>query len=514
MILAKFTTSIVTLLLLVSPNYAPQAAQHALVVGINQYPPGTDSLKGAVNDARSIEQALRKIQVQQIQVLLDSKATRASVINAWEQMVKQAQPGDTLIFTYAGHGSQQEDAPPLDEEDGKDETLVLYQGILTDDELTDLFAKAGSYQIVFVADSCHSGGMVIREKSFSASPEICRFTTERTSAEAQIPSLPLTTQGDEKEVLQHVTLISAQQSDNQKVCEITADHQAHGALSYFFAQALEGTADGNENSQLERSELERFLRHQVTSQTNRLQDPRLLPRPDDQPVIMLQGRPSKPAPPMASDEFSVAIRVEGGNPPTGLTNVRLVQDQSFDLRFVMTGTKVAVFNRTGDMATQLSSGEGWQPIINKERLLMALETQLDMRLRPVGMTLREGDRVHRRGDVLHFTISPPQDSQLKALTLFNLTGNGQLQFLYPLEKKQHPLTVADFPYELKPIRVVYPFGGDNLVAILCDHPPKELQKLLVGVNRFLSEPSKLLEKVKKLHQQRCQVKQYAFFTKE
>jgi len=397
----KFYRSLIALLLLGAPNYAPQAAQHALVVGINQYPSGTESLAGAVNDAELIAKTLRNIQVQlpKVRVLLNSQATRANVIHAWQQMVKQARPGDTLIFTYAGHGSQQEDESPVDEVDGKDETLVLYQGILRDDELTELFAQASSYHIVLVADSCHSGGLVIREKSF-ASREICRFTNERTSSGLQqIPPLKLTTQGDEKEVLKHVTVITAQQSDSQKVCEITAENQAHGALSYFFAQALNGLADSNENSQLERSELEQYLTEKVVGLTNRLQQPQLLPQSDNQSVIMLPVNiviPT-PAPAMTPEESAVAIRVEGGKPPAGLKYVRWVSsNQPFDLRFVMTGTKVEVFNHTHDLATELSElgRNDWQPIINKQRLLMTLETQFDMRLQPVEIKLTEGDRVH------------------------------------------------------------------------------------------------------------------------
>ncbi len=46
-------------------NPSAFAAQHALVVGINEYPQeGNINLKGAVNDARLIEKALRRIHVQ------------------------------------------------------------------------------------------------------------------------------------------------------------------------------------------------------------------------------------------------------------------------------------------------------------------------------------------------------------------------------------------------------------------------------------------------------------------
>jgi len=97
--------------------------QHALVVGIDNYKQADDRLKGAVNDAKLLTKSLRDNQVilPNERVLLDEQATRANVIQAWRNMLAQANPGDTLIFTYAGHGSQKEDAEPKDEPDKQDE---------------------------------------------------------------------------------------------------------------------------------------------------------------------------------------------------------------------------------------------------------------------------------------------------------------------------------------------------------------------------------------------------------
>ncbi|WP_216093260.1 caspase family protein [Candidatus Marithrix sp. Canyon 246] len=62
--------------------------------------------------------------------MLNKQATRKNIINAWRKMVKQAQPGDTLILTYSGHGSQINDIYPFDEK------LDFYEGYIIDDELT------------------------------------------------------------------------------------------------------------------------------------------------------------------------------------------------------------------------------------------------------------------------------------------------------------------------------------------------------------------------------------------
>lgn len=138
---------------------------------------------------------MRKLKIKP-KLLLNKQATRNNIINAWHKMVKQAQPGDTLILTYSGHGSQINDIHPLDEDGEKDETLSLYQGYITDDELTELFMQASEYKIIFLADSCHSGGLTraIRQK-------FCRSRYSKYPQQGSLtpPPLRISTRGDEKE---------------------------------------------------------------------------------------------------------------------------------------------------------------------------------------------------------------------------------------------------------------------------------------------------------------------------
>ncbi|HEC83650.1 MAG: hypothetical protein DRR08_10425 [Candidatus Parabeggiatoa sp. nov. 2] len=39
--------------------------------------------------------------------------------------------------------------------------------------------------------------------------------------------------------------------------------------------------------------------------------------------------------------------------------------------------------------------------------------------------------------------------------------------MYPLQWRNHSPIIRQFPYRLPPNGVVPPFGGDNLVAVLC-----------------------------------------------
>jgi hypothetical protein len=174
-----------------------------------------------------------------------------------------------------------------------------------------------------------------------------------------------------------------------------------------------------------------------------------------------------------------------------------------------------VFNNTGDKITTLPNNalSRRQRVINKQRLLKVLATQFDMRLKPIRMTLREGAKLHKKGEVLHFSIEPGSDKQkgLNALTLFNLAGNGELQFVYPLPQFKNPLVIHHFPYIVPPMEVTPPFGGDHLVAVLCQKPPKSLHALLAKSQPRLPAPWQILFHLRK---NRCQVGQYAFFSSE
>ena len=72
-----------------------------LVIGIDDYAPGIGKLQGAVNDARDIQQALAGMGVDDLTVLLDGAATRDRILAEWRGLLERAEPGDTLVLTYA-----------------------------------------------------------------------------------------------------------------------------------------------------------------------------------------------------------------------------------------------------------------------------------------------------------------------------------------------------------------------------------------------------------------------------
>lgn len=158
-------------LLLLGLFVAPIAsgADRALLVGIDQYP-HVKPLEGSANDVQTVRQfALDALgyRPEQIQILLDSEATRASILTALDRwLIAGSQPGDRVLFYYSGHGYQTPDTDG-DETDRLDETLVSvdtepdgqggFRNMISDDELKTRFDRLANRQTTVIIDSCHSG---------------------------------------------------------------------------------------------------------------------------------------------------------------------------------------------------------------------------------------------------------------------------------------------------------------------------------------------------------------------
>src|SRR5262249_51550426 len=89
--------------------------------------------------------------------LLTKAATAQALTSALEDAATRLDSGDILLVTYSGHGGQVPDANG-DEQDRMDETWVLYDRQLVDDELYALLGKLKpGVRVALFSDSCHSG---------------------------------------------------------------------------------------------------------------------------------------------------------------------------------------------------------------------------------------------------------------------------------------------------------------------------------------------------------------------
>lgn len=91
-----------------------------------------------------------------------SRPTRANIKAGMKWLVDEAVPGDSLLFFYSGHGSQQPNFNDR-EKDGFDETLVPVDvetcGMLVDDEINEILVQPlpAGVRLTCFLDSCHSG---------------------------------------------------------------------------------------------------------------------------------------------------------------------------------------------------------------------------------------------------------------------------------------------------------------------------------------------------------------------
>lgn len=128
----------------------------ALCVGINNYPGFTNDLKGCVNDANDWGVMLEHAGFA-VDKVLDSDATKNTILNKLDELISNAVADDDIVFTYSGHGTSVTDKSG-DEIDGYDEALVAYDATILDDELRAILQKTQSgVHIVVIADSCFSG---------------------------------------------------------------------------------------------------------------------------------------------------------------------------------------------------------------------------------------------------------------------------------------------------------------------------------------------------------------------
>ncbi len=143
---------------------------YALLAGINEYSPEVGRLQGCVNDVDGYHNFLLSHFDRDrlhIEVLKDSDATRANIIQQFRTHLGKAKKGDIVLFQYAGHGARWAAAPEFKPfyPDGKDEGLVCYdsrihgQFDLADKELAALLAGVAQNEphVVVILDCCHSG---------------------------------------------------------------------------------------------------------------------------------------------------------------------------------------------------------------------------------------------------------------------------------------------------------------------------------------------------------------------
>ena len=258
-------------LLLVFAAGAHGATKRALLIGINHYHPPPDELaalqkidaephkadsrfapgyewpdlRGPLNDVESMHLLLRDtygFPDANIAILKDRDATRDGILKALDALIASSQPGDEVVFFFAGHGSQRLNTTSglntaaAGKQEGRDETIVpadAYKGTfdIRDKELAQRFNRIlddKKARLVAIFDSCHSGTMA-RGAQVNATPRLLEYDDRDVGAD------PTAYKGTD---LKHapkdgnaIIITASLANESAQESEFAEDHLVHGVFT-------------------------------------------------------------------------------------------------------------------------------------------------------------------------------------------------------------------------------------------------------------------------------------------
>ncbi|XWS74599.1 hypothetical protein CRYUN_Cryun01aG0012400 [Craigia yunnanensis] len=180
----------------------------AVLVGCN-YPNTQYELHGCINDVVAMRDVLQErfgFNPSHVQLLIDAPGslvmpTGANIKAALNKIVNQAEAGDVLFFHYSGHGTRIPSLKP-GHPFRQDEAIVPCDFNLITDvdfrQLVNRLPKGASLTIL--SDSCHSGGLIDKEKEQVGASTVKNTTT---SVSYRAKSIPL------ESILEHLTSLTS-----------------------------------------------------------------------------------------------------------------------------------------------------------------------------------------------------------------------------------------------------------------------------------------------------------------
>ena len=205
------------------------------------------ALNGCENDAAFYNSLCEEFK-EHSTVIKNEEATRENVIKHISHLAQISKGGDYVFMTYAGHGSQVNDTSGDEIDDQADETLVLYDGLLIDDELNNLFATFDpGVNVIWISDSCHSGTNTKAVKKTAASEEDTQdannkpryvapyiaqdvFNTREADYLSALNKLPQRSTRDEEVIIKANLLTIAAVQDHQYAGDLPDNGEFTGAL--------------------------------------------------------------------------------------------------------------------------------------------------------------------------------------------------------------------------------------------------------------------------------------------
>jgi hypothetical protein len=475
---------VLALLLCLGAAPANPAESYGLVIGIDDYIGTENDLEGAVNDAQDVAHSLNEAGAKEVVRLLNDDASKDKIVAAWEGLVNKAKAGDTIVFSYAGHGGQ-EPAPPDRHDKTHIESFLLghfepngpgTSERIVDDEVFAWLQQADKkgIKVVFVADSCHSGGM---ERSASAPGVKFRRMVYPAITNDEL-NFPPETSKHTADDFQNITFVAAVPAD-KLVPEVTIDGKKRGALSWAVARAFEGRADKDGDGELSELELLSYIVPAVRAQVESQQTPQVLPLRARSVPLMTLREAKAPGPAPASGDLKLKVAVDGGDGAAfaDLPYATLVTDKS-DADLIWSVPKGTVEHVVGGVVAENVDAASIKGVVSKWAALKWLKEQAA--LNPADASLTSGNQRYAIGDHVKIEL---QGAKYPHLTMFNLPPDGHVEFFIPDPAKPSEAT-KDWSRET--IREEFkvdkpPYGAEHMVAIFSKDDLPDLHAALASM---------------------------------
>jgi hypothetical protein len=503
-------------------------AIRALIIGIDAYQ-HVRQLKGSVADAKDIEGALRSMGTTDVVTLIDAQANRADILKSISDLVQRTKANDQIILSIAGHGSQEPETIKGSEPDGMQDVFLLpgfeptpegsKQRILGSEfnHFIRQFELRGA-KVLFVADTCHGGGMT-RDIDPRAAEMSFRQVPTYTLAVDQLK--PVTSEDDPVTELDldHTTFLAAvDRNTKAPEVKIPAVEGLRGALSYAVARALEGGADADHDGKITLKELFANVRQVVYQLSNQRQNivTRASPglSPDSDVVFQLtrglvlpapSGSPAPPQVVLANRNAAPPEKVTPSPSPSPMMAEAPVDKNLPPIRLAaLDGNSGAIPSLTshdatieivtpldnpdliwdaksrdviswGDVIAYKVDGRDLATVIDRTAAVRELKRIATKSPQP--LRVAPDDAQHHNDEPVQIELSEVAG---RAVVLFDISGDGTIQMLYPIGSDAAPTLAGSLRL---PLRVREPFGAEQVVAVSSAQRLVELEQALLQLNR-------------------------------
>lgn len=199
---------------------------YGVFAGISDYPGEDSDLAYTADDARRVHDAMTSVGMRYDDaiVLTDEAVTIGGVRQAFQTLGARMGPSDTFVFFYSGHGGRvpRSGFQPSDP-DAMDETLALYDGQISDDEMSEMLGALNAGTTILMLDACFSGGFA-------------------------------------KDVISVPGRMGFFSSEEDVTSSVAAKFRAGGYLAAFIADGVgDGLADGDDDGGVSALELSQYL---------------------------------------------------------------------------------------------------------------------------------------------------------------------------------------------------------------------------------------------------------------